>query len=97
MIRPMDVTPEVIDALHSVRTWARLNSDVRPYLEHAIQVLEETGVFAEIDEAADEDAALYTLAGSAALALAEAQGGRDYELHDPLSYLRAVNDAQTGA
>lgn len=95
MIKPMDVTPEIIDGLSSVRTWITLSH--KPYLLRAFEALEAAGVFAEIDEAADRDRADAALAESAASDLAELQGARDHETLDPLAYLRAVNSAQTGA
>lgn len=66
MIRPMDVTPEVIDALDAIRTWVSLDTD-RPYLRHALRTLEETGVFAEIDEAIDSDTVLGLLVEGASI------------------------------
>lgn len=93
MIKPMDVTPEVALALQTLRE-ASDHPAVGGMLRQAIKVLEETGVFAEIDEATDSESVPYILTDSAASALAEQHGARDHELHDPMGYLRAVNRAR---
>jgi hypothetical protein len=84
MIKPMDVTPEVIGALKFLRVHAAV--DARRQVTDALRVLEETGVFAEIDEAADEDAALGLLAESAARDIVRSRYG--VHRHDPLKLLR---------
>lgn len=50
-LRPMDVTPEVIDALRTLRLHRENDVD----LEHAVDVLSNAGIFTAIDEAADPD------------------------------------------
>lgn len=96
MIRPMDVTPEMIEArqaLAFVRSSDDRYNQWSP-LGNAIRILEETGVFAEIDEVIDSDKIPELLAEGAARDLAEAHGARDHEIRTPLDYVRAVNDAQ---
>lgn len=51
MIKPMDVTPEVSEALASLRTYAKRYPTMG--LSAAFNVLDDAGVFAEIDEAND--------------------------------------------
>lgn len=57
MIRPMDVTPEVIAALATLRKAAGVDELEYTALTEAFNVLDETGVFAEIDEAIESDEA----------------------------------------
>jgi hypothetical protein len=49
-IQPRDVTPEVINALDVLRNVARTGPGRREALTWAINVLDDVGVFAEIDE-----------------------------------------------
>lgn len=51
MIKPMDVTPEVSEALAHLRTYAAKYPTMG--LSAALNVLDNKGVFAEIDEAND--------------------------------------------
>lgn len=63
MIKPMDVTPNVISALRFLRTHVAV--DARPQVAQAFHDLEDAGAFAEIDEVADGDAVPGLLADSA--------------------------------
>jgi hypothetical protein len=67
MIKPMDVTPEIVLALAEIRLYAAgQNRDIR----HALNTLDNAGVFAEIDEHNEYASAEEILAESAAMTLA---------------------------
>lgn len=77
MIKPMDVTPEVSEALASLRTYAKRYPTMG--LSAALNVLDDAGVFAEIDERNDYASAEEILAESAADALREDPAESTYE------------------
>lgn len=68
MIKPTDVTPEVSEALAHLRTYAAKYPTMG--LSAALNVLDNKGVFAEIDEANDYASAEEILAESALQATA---------------------------
>lgn len=74
MIKPMDVTPEVTEALAQLRTYAAKYPTMG--LSAALNVLDNAGVFAEIDEANDYASAEEILAESAFRTLDEELGAR---------------------
>lgn len=54
-LEPLNVTPEVINALNILRNVARTGPGRREALTWAITTLDEAGVFAEIDEVTGYD------------------------------------------
>lgn len=63
--------------------------DARASVKHAVEILDEAGIFAAVDEANEIDAALDLLVESTARSLAEtARPGR--AIKDPLAWLRAI-------
>lgn len=77
MIKPMDVTPEVSEALASLRTYAKRYPTMG--LSAALNVLDDAGVFSEIDERNDYASAEGILAESAADALRKDPAESTYE------------------
>lgn len=63
MIKPMDVTPEISEALAALRSFAK-KADPSPIRE-AINVLDDAGVFAGVDEHNDYASAEEILAEAA--------------------------------
>lgn len=64
MIKPMDVTPEISEALAVLRVHTKYGS-VAQSLKDAINTLDNAGVFAEIDERRDYASAEEILAEAA--------------------------------
>lgn len=81
MIKPMDVTPEVSEALALLRTFAGPDGGkfLPGQIVQAFNVLDNKGVFAEIDEANDYASAEEILAESAVRSLNEELGKPDPE------------------
>lgn len=56
MIKPMDVTPEVMNALDVLRSITKRLPESREALRWAITTLDEVGVFQEIDDVIESEA-----------------------------------------